>query len=78
MAAFGDVVRKVASVALRADSNPKILRALGLDSPELELCRESFTSQWRKYGFQVKTFQEGLGMTGLHLGRLSQKVGCVI
>jgi hypothetical protein len=75
MAALGDVVRRVASVALRADSNPTVLRALGLDSPELELCRESFTSQWRRYGFQVKTFQEGLGMTGLNLGPLNKKVG---
>ncbi|KAF7171952.1 hypothetical protein CNMCM5623_004227 [Aspergillus felis] len=74
MAALGDVVRKIASVALRADSNPTVLRALGLDSPELELCRESFTSQWRRYGFQVKTFQEGLGMTGLNLGPLNKKV----
>ena len=27
---------------LRMDTNTKVIRALGLDSPELELCRETF------------------------------------
>jgi len=65
MAALGDVVRKVASTILRVDTNPVILRALGVDSPELELCRESFIKQWRVYNFRVKTFQEALGMTSV-------------
>src|SRR3979490_2326923 len=52
MAALGDLVRRVASTILRIDTNPIILRALGLDSPELELCRESFISQWLVYNFR--------------------------
>lgn len=74
MAALGDVVRRVASTILRVDTNPVILRALGVDSPELELCRESFITQWRKYNFRVKTFQEALSMTGVNLGPLNEKV----
>ncbi|KAF2429989.1 hypothetical protein EJ08DRAFT_697781 [Tothia fuscella] len=74
MAELGDVVRRVASTLLRVDSNAQILRALGVDSPELELCRESFITQWRKYDFRVKTFQEALAMTGINVGQLADKV----
>jgi hypothetical protein len=74
MAALGDIVRRVAGTILRIDTNAVILRALGLDGPELELCRESFNTQWRVYNFQVKTFQEALGMTGVNLGLLNEKV----
>jgi hypothetical protein len=74
MAALGDVVRKVAGTIIRADTNSTILRALGLDSPELELCRESFISQWRIYDFRVKTFQEAFGISGLNLGPFNGKV----
>jgi hypothetical protein len=56
------------------DSNKAVIRALGLDSPELELSRESFLQQWRTYGFRVKTFQESQGFSGLRLGILSEKV----
>jgi hypothetical protein len=56
------------------DSNKAVIRALGLDSPELELSRESFLQQWRTYGFRVKTFQESRGFSGLRLGILSEKV----
>jgi hypothetical protein len=74
MATLGDVVRRVISTVLRVGTNAVILRALGLDSPELELCRESFITQWRVYNFRVKTFQEALGTTGINLGPLSEKV----
>lgn len=74
MAALGDVVRRVASTILRVDTNAVILRALGVDSPELELCRETFITQWRFYDFRVKTFQEALGMTSVNLGLLNEKV----
>jgi hypothetical protein len=74
MAELGDIVRRVASTVLRVDSNAKILGALGVDSPELELCRESFITQWREYGFRVKTFQEALAMTGINVGQLAEKV----
>lgn len=39
-AALGDMMRRIGSVVLRLDSNATILRALGSDSPELELCRD--------------------------------------
>jgi hypothetical protein len=63
---------------LRLDSNATILRALGSDSPELELCRESFISLWNRYNFKVKTFQEPLGMTAVNVGLLNEKVGVSI
>ncbi|KAK4661288.1 uncharacterized protein QC763_703660 [Podospora pseudopauciseta] len=72
-ARLGDMVRKVASTILRVDSNETIIRALGLDSPELELSRESFL-QWRTYGFLVKTFQESQALSGAPLGLLNGKV----
>jgi hypothetical protein len=74
VAALGDIVRRVASTILRVDTNAVILRALGFDSPELELCRESFITQWRVYEFWVKTFQEALSMTSVNLGLLNEKV----
>jgi hypothetical protein len=74
MAALGNVVRRVASTILRVDTNAVILRALGVDSPELDLCRESFITQWRVYNFRVKTFQEALSMTSVNLGPLNEKV----
>ncbi|OTA58834.1 hypothetical protein K449DRAFT_373278, partial [Hypoxylon sp. EC38] len=73
-ASLGDVMRKVAGTLLRVDSNGNIIRALGVDSPELELSRESFNRQWRLFEFQVKTFQESLPMTGVDLGILNEKI----
>jgi hypothetical protein len=54
----------IASVRLRLDSQYSLFRALGPDSPELELGRELFISLWRKYRFSVKTFEEGLPTKG--------------
>lgn len=68
------MARKVASTVLRVDSNAAIIRALGLDSPELELSRESFIEQWRIYNFQVKTFQESLAPSGMNFGTANDKV----
>ena len=73
-ASLGEIVRKVGSLALRVDSNGAVLRTLGVDSPELEQCRASFTTQWREYGFRVKTFQEALGIGGLNIGKLNDKI----
>jgi len=75
MADLGEMVRSIAGAVLRVDSNPTLLRALGLDSPELELGRESFLSLWRTYGFRVKTFQEAWGVVGVNIGPLNSKVG---
>lgn len=75
LASLGDIVRSVAGTTLRIDSNAVLLRALGADSPELELSRESFFTQWRTFGFKVKTFQEAFPMTGINVGPMNQKVG---
>ncbi|KAK3293858.1 uncharacterized protein B0H64DRAFT_417972 [Chaetomium fimeti] len=74
MADLGQTVRTIASTILRVDSNAALLRALGTDSPELELGRESFTTLWRKYNFRVKTFQEAWGISGVNAGPLNKKV----
>lgn len=74
LANLGEMARSIASVLLMMDSNSTLLRALGFDSPELELSRESFITQWRTFGFQVKTFQEAIGISGLHAGPLNKKV----
>jgi hypothetical protein len=74
MASLGEKARKFAS-AVRLDTNPKILDILGLKTSDLERCQESFSRIWAKYDFRVKTFQEGLGLTGAHLGILNDKVG---
>lgn len=74
LANLGDTIRKVAGTLLRVDSNASIIRALGTDSLELELSRESFVRQWRTYNFQVKTFPESLPMTGVNMGLLNDKV----
>jgi hypothetical protein len=74
MAALGDVVRRTSAAILRVDSNSSLLRALGIDSPELELCQETFLNQWRKYEYHVKTFQESLPLTGINVSLMNEKV----
>ncbi|KAK3939401.1 hypothetical protein QBC46DRAFT_388104 [Diplogelasinospora grovesii] len=71
---LADNVRRLASLTLRIDNNPTLLRALGTDSPELELGRESFLVLWRTYNFRVKTFQEAQGISGVNIGPLNEKV----
>jgi hypothetical protein len=66
-AGLGELARSVASAVIRVDSNATVIRALGIDSPELELSRESFLQQWRTYRFQVKTFQESQALTGIRI-----------
>ncbi|KAK0620578.1 hypothetical protein B0T14DRAFT_457672 [Immersiella caudata] len=74
LASIGDAVRKVAQNILRMNTNEQVIRALGLNSPELELCRESFVALWQTHGFQVKSFQEARPLTGVKLGFLAEKV----
>ena len=73
-AGLGEIAWHVVSTLLKIDSNKAVIRALGLDSPELELSRESFLQQWRTYGFRVKTFQESQGFSAVRLGILGEKV----
>ncbi|KAK4442424.1 hypothetical protein QBC34DRAFT_25439 [Podospora aff. communis PSN243] len=74
MAGIGETVRRIASTVLKMDTSPAALNALGLKTTDLERCQESFSQLWRDYDFKVKTFQEGLGLTGVHIGPLSDKV----
>lgn len=74
LANLAETVRRTASLILRVDSNSTILRVLGVDSPELELCHESFITQWRERNFRVKTFQEAYGLVGVNITRYSGKV----
>jgi hypothetical protein len=78
LASLGEIVRSVISATFRVDSNPALLCALGVDSPELELSRESFFTQWRTFGFKVKTFQEAFGISGVNLGPLNNKIEHII
>ncbi|KAF2635430.1 hypothetical protein P280DRAFT_484655 [Massarina eburnea CBS 473.64] len=73
LANLGEIVRRTASHLLRVDSNATVLRTLGYDSPELELCRESFATQWREFNFRVKTFQEAYGIGGVAIGPMGEK-----
>lgn len=74
LASIGEVVARTARLILRTGSNTTILRALGVDSPELEVGRESFIRLWRQKDFQVKTFQEALPLSGIDVGALGEKV----
>lgn len=73
LATLGDRARNIIS-ALRMRTNPAILDALRLKTRDLELVQESFSAVWGRYNFRVKTFQEGLTLTGLNLGALGRKV----
>ncbi|KAH7201531.1 hypothetical protein DER44DRAFT_812272 [Fusarium oxysporum] len=51
-----------------------ILDSLGLKTTDLERAHEAFCRLWHQYDFQVKTFQESFGLTGVDLGVLGNKV----
>ncbi|KAF3023462.1 hypothetical protein E8E14_001444 [Neopestalotiopsis sp. 37M] len=70
---LGERARMILS-AFRMETNSAILDTLGLRTSDLERAQESFSRLWQDYGFKVKTFQEGLGLTGVHLGILGDKV----
>ncbi|KAK3322853.1 hypothetical protein B0H66DRAFT_215826 [Apodospora peruviana] len=74
LAAVGHWARTFASTALRMESNDAILNALSLKTTDLERAQEAFSALWYKYDFRVKTFQEGLGLTGVNLSVLGNKV----
>ena len=75
-ASFGEGVAGVAGRLLGVDTNNQVIHALLPSGPELELCRESFTTQWVKRGnsLVVRTFQESKGVTGVGWGGFSQLV----
>jgi len=72
-ASAGDWARSIVS-AFGAETTPEMLNALGLRNTDLERAQESFSDLWHHHGFHVKTFKEGLGLTGIHLGVLGDKV----
>lgn len=72
MANVGEVARRVAS-ALMIDTNPAILDSLGLRNSDLERSQDAFSRLWAGYDFTVKTFQEGLAVTGIGIGLLNEK-----
>ncbi len=73
LAALGEWARSIMGI-LRMETNQAILAALGLKTTDLERAQESFSSLWNDHDFRVKTFQEGLGLTGIRLGVLGNKV----
>ena len=75
-ASFGEGVACVAGRVLGVDTNNQVIRALVPSGPELELCRESFTTQWVRRGdsLVVRTFQESKGVTGVRWGGFNQLV----
>ena len=58
----------------RMETSSAILDALGLRTTDLERAQETFSRLWYRHDFRVKTFQEGLGLTGINLGVLGNKV----
>jgi hypothetical protein len=73
-APIGDIARRIAS-ALRIDTSPKILDSLGLRNDDLERCQSSFMLIWDQRRFEVKTFQESKGLSGVNVGMLNDLVG---
>jgi ankyrin repeat domain-containing protein 50 len=71
----GEMLRRIASASGFSTSD-KNLRALNIDSSELEGIHERFLklrkqNQWH---FETRTFQEAKGMTGLGFLGLGEKV----
>lgn len=75
-ASFGEGVARVAGHLMGVDTNNQVIHALLPSGPELELCRESFTTQWVKRGdsLTVRTFQESKAVTGVRWGGFNQLV----
>lgn len=76
MAKLGNRARKLVS-AILFDTSSATLDTLGLRTSDLERCQEAFSRLWARYDFQVKTFQEGLGLSGFGISLLNDKVRTV-
>ncbi|KAM7202678.1 hypothetical protein V8F33_002604 [Rhypophila sp. PSN 637] len=74
LAALGEWARSLVGSGLRMETNDAILNALNLKTTDLERAQESFSSIWLKHDFRVKTFQEGMGLTGVNLSVFGNKV----
>ncbi|KAG4273203.1 hypothetical protein FPRO04_09809 [Fusarium proliferatum] len=73
LSAIGEWARSVLN-SFHFQTNSAILDTLGLKTTDLERAHEAFSRLWTNYDFRVKTFQEGLGLTGIKLGVLGNKV----
>uniref|UniRef100_A0A8H7K4X3 Nephrocystin 3-like N-terminal domain-containing protein n=1 Tax=Bionectria ochroleuca TaxID=29856 RepID=A0A8H7K4X3_BIOOC len=73
LASFGEWARSFIS-AFRIQTTSDILDALGMKNTDLERAQEAFSAVWQTYDFRIKTFQEGLGLRGINLGVLGNKV----
>jgi hypothetical protein len=73
-AGIADIARRVVS-ALRIDTSPAILDSLGLRNDDLIRSQQSFARIWDERRFEVKTFQESKGITGVNVGILNDLVG---
>ncbi|EWG53231.1 hypothetical protein FVEG_11705 [Fusarium verticillioides 7600] len=73
LSAIGEWARSMLS-SLKFQTTSTILDTLGLKTTDLERAHEAFCRLWYQYDFQVKTFQESFGLTGIDLGVLGNKV----
>jgi hypothetical protein len=75
-ASFGEGLAGVVGWLLGVDTNDQVVHALLPTGPELELCRESFMTQWVKRGnsLVVRTFQETKGVVGVRWGGFNRLV----
>ncbi|KAH7237747.1 uncharacterized protein BKA55DRAFT_597184 [Fusarium redolens] len=73
LSAIGEWARSMLS-SLKFQTTSTILDTLGLKTTDLERAHEAFCRLWHQYDFQVKTFQESFGLTGIDLGVLGNKV----
>ncbi|KAF5593532.1 RGT2-Sensor of high external glucose concentration [Fusarium pseudocircinatum] len=73
LSAIGEWARSMLS-SLKFQTTSTILDTLGLKTTDLERAHEAFCRLWYQYDFQVKTFQESLGLIGIDLGVLGNKV----
>lgn len=76
-ASFGEGVIRIVSALSGIDVNEQIVQALMPSNSELQICNESFVTQWlnRESSFVVRTFQESRGIIGIRWGGLNQLVG---
>jgi hypothetical protein len=73
-AGMGDTLRGIVKAVGFSTANQN-LRDLNPDSAMLEQCRVNFQTLHRRGGFEVYTFQEELGMTGIGIAKADNK-GC--
>jgi hypothetical protein len=70
---LGNTVRRLVSAA-GFDTSDQNLRALRIDGAELDICQEGFMQLYEQRRFEVRTFQEAQGMTGLGFFKFNGKV----